>query len=134
MSTHPGSASRPKTLAEVAQLTLNGDSFDRSLANFLDEFYATPNAAALTNTPALLAPHFGDIGRVQDAYLAATAEELARRFSLPQPDWTAGEARQLHRPWFATPLAALRTVLLLESPPAFRARNLFVSENALSRA
>ncbi|MBN8246746.1 MAG: hypothetical protein J0L84_04805, partial [Verrucomicrobia bacterium] len=72
-------------------------------------------------------------GRVQDAYLAATAEELARRFSLPQPDWTVGEDRQLRRPWFASPLAALRAVLLLESPPAFRARNLFVSDNALSR-
>ncbi len=36
--------------------------------------------------------------------------------------------------WFATPLTAVRAVLLLESPPAFRSRNLFVSENALSRA
>lgn len=71
---------------------------------------------------------------MQDAYLAATAEELARRFSLPSPEWTAGEDRKLHRPYFATSLASLRAVLLLESPPAFRARNLFVSENALSRA
>ena len=77
---------------------------------------------------------FGDTGRVQDAYLAATAEELARRFNLPSPEWAATAERALHKPWFATPLAALRAVLLLESPPAFRARNLFVSENALSRA
>ena len=125
---------RPKTLAEVAALAAQGDSFDRCLANFLDEFYAAPHAAALMDTPALLAPQFGELGQVQDAYLAATAEELARRFGLPQPGWTVGESRQLHRPWFATPLAALRAVLLLESPPAFRARNLFVSENALSRA
>ncbi len=125
---------RPKTLAEVAALAAQGDSFDRCLANFLDEFYAAPNAAALADAPALLTPQFGDLGHVQDAYLAATAEELARRFDLPQPNWTAGETRRLHRPWFATPMAALRAVLLLESPPAFRARNLFVSENALSRA
>ncbi len=125
---------RPKSLAEVARLTLQDDSFDRCLANFLDEFYAAPAAAALHEPPALLAPKLGEPGRVQDAYLAATAEELARRFSLPWPDWTSGEARVLHRPWFTSPLAALRAVLLLESPPAFRARNLFVSENALSRA
>jgi len=125
---------RPRTLAEVAALAAQGDSFDRCLANFLDEFYAAPNGSAFTDAPVLLAPQFGDTGRVQDAYLAATAEELARRFSLAQPGWTVGEDRQLHRPWFATPLGALRAVLLLESPPAFRARNLFVSENALSRA
>lgn len=125
---------RPKTLARVAALAALGDSFDRCLANFLDEFYAGPNTAALAAAPALLAPQFGELGRVQDAYLAATAEELDRRFALSQPNWTVGEARQLHRPWFVSPLAALRAVLLLESPPAFRARNLFVSENALSRA
>jgi hypothetical protein len=69
---------RPKTLAEVAQLTLDGDSFDRCLANFLDEFYAAPNPEALIAQPVLLAPTSDEQGRVQDAYLAATAEELAR--------------------------------------------------------
>lgn len=125
---------RPKTLAEVAMLTVHGDSFDRCLANFLDGFYAAPAADVLLLEPPLLVSHFGDRGRVQDAYLAATAEELARRFEFPCPAWTSAEARALHRPWFASPLAALRAVLLLESPPGFRARNLFVSDNALSRA
>ncbi len=124
---------RPKTLAEVAQLTLDGDSFDYGLANFLDEFYAAPDACALAEAPPLLEPVYGDIGRVQDSYLAAAAEELGRAYSFPVPAWTDDEARRLHRPWFASPLASLRAVLLLESPPGFRSRNLFVSENALSR-
>ena len=125
---------RPKTLAEVAQLTLNGDSFDRCLANFLDEFYIAPNAEALANAPELLASSLGELGQVQDAYLAATAEKLASDNQFPVPTWTDEDVRKLHRPWFASSLAALRTVLLLESPAAFRARNLFISENALTRA
>jgi len=125
---------RPKTLAAVAQLAIEGDPFDPCLANFLDEFYSAPNAAALTDRPALLMPQYGELGRIQDAYLAATAEELARVYELPVPEWTGGDERALHRPWFASSLASLRAVLILESPAAFRARNLFVSENALSRA
>ncbi len=124
---------RPKTLAEVARLTLQGDSFDFCLANFLDDFYAGPTADALAPTPALLTPVGGDLGHVQNAYLAATAEHLARMHGFPVAVWVADEARKLHRPWFASPLAALRTVLLLESPAAFRSRNLFVSDNALAR-
>jgi len=125
---------KPKTLAEVALLTINGDSFDRSLANFLDEFYAAPGAEGLVAQPALISPTLGELGRVQDAYLAATAVELARAGEFPVPVWTDDEARKLHRPWFASPLAALRAVLLLESPAAFRSRNLFISQNALTRA
>ena len=125
---------RPKTLAEVAKLSAQGESFDFCLANFLDEVKRSPDAAALTEAPDLLAPIFGDQGCVQDAYLAATAEELSRQFGVAVPRWVDDEARKLHLPWFASPLAALRAVLLLESPPGFRSRNLFVSENALSRA
>jgi len=124
---------RPNTLSEVARLALAGDSFDRCLANFLDEFYPAASAAALAEAPLLLALSCGELGQVQDAYLAATAEELARQYNLTLPAWTLAEERKLHRPWFASPLAALRAVLLLESPAGFRARNLFVSQNALSR-
>ena len=124
---------RPRTLAEVAELTMRGESFDYCLASFLDEFYAAPGLEALAETPGLLASHLGELGRVQDAYLAASAAELSRAQRFTAPIWVDDEARKLHRPWFASSLASLRAVLLLESPPAFRARNLFVSANALTR-
>ena len=125
---------RPKTLAEVARLAGSGDSFDRCLANFLDEFNVAPRSSALSDSPELLAPSLGERGRVQDAYLAATAEHLACTFGLFVPAWVMAEERRLQLPWFASPLAALRAVLILESPAAFRSRNLFVSDNALTRA
>jgi hypothetical protein len=125
---------RPKSLAEVARLTLGGHSFDLCLGNFLDEFYALPQSGGLEERPPLLSPALDELGRVQDAYLAAVAEELATKFHLSVPRWTSSVSRALREPWFASPLASLRAVLILESPPAFRARNLFVSENALSRA
>ena len=124
---------RPKTLAEVAELTAQGDSFDRCLASFLDGFYSAPSAAALTDVPRLLQPNLAKRGQVQDVYLAATAEALASAYQFSVPAWTVGDARVLRRPWFASSLAALRAVLILESPAPFRARNLFVSANALSR-
>lgn len=125
---------RSKSLAEVAELTSRGQSFDLCLANFLDEFYAAPEESALSEPPELLAPRSGDQGRVEDAYLAATAEYLAAAYHFQIPAWVVDDRRKLHRPWFASQLESLRAVLLLESPPTFRSRNLFVSENALTRA
>lgn len=125
---------RPGTLAEVAQLTFNGESFNSCLANFLDEFYDAPSPNRLSTEPNLLAPTLGDTGRVQDAYIAAVAEHLAYTNGFTIPAWVCNDNRKLHRPWFASKLSGLRAVLILESPPAFRARNIFVSENALNRA
>lgn len=124
----------PKTLAQVAELTAQGESFDFCLRNFLDNFYAKPDAVALENEPLRLAETNPRFGKIEDAYLAATAEWLAWKFDLPPPEWIFDPARSLRRPWFASSLAALRAILLIESPAPFRSRNLFVSENALSRA
>jgi hypothetical protein len=124
----------PKTLAEVARLAANGASFDLALRNFLDGFYFHPSGESIEDEPEFLANRMPELGPVQDAYLAATAEWLAWKFDLPLPRWACREKRSLRRPWFASSLASLRAVLLLESPAPFRARNLFVSENALSRA
>jgi len=125
---------RPQSLAEVARKTAEGASFDLTLADFLDGFYPAPKEEALSQAPELLAPKLGEAGRVKDAYLAATAEQLACDNGFPIPSWVVGEERTLHRPWFASPLGGLRAVLIHESPPVFRARNLFVSANALERA
>jgi hypothetical protein len=68
-----------------------------------------------------------------DAFLAATAEHLAREFALRIPPWPFKPSRYLERPYFALQGAAFRATLLLESPLAFRSRNLFVTANALCR-
>ena len=72
------------------------------------------------------------MAHVADVYLAAVAEYLAERIGVPCPKWA--EKRSLRYPWFTNPSEFLRAVLLVESPPPFRRRNLFVSENAMSRA
>ena len=121
---------RPKTLQEVARRTAaQEDSFDRSLREFLDSFYLAPTdqrEAAIADEPE-------ELTATQDAYLAAVAEHLARRFDLAIPVWTDHGNRFLHRPFFAGGLESLKATLLVESPIAFRRRLLFVSADALSR-
>ena len=123
----------PRTLAEVADCAARGESFDLCLRNFLDGFYHDPTANALAPEPVRLADKVPALGPIEDAYLAATAEWLAWAHKLPPPRWAFID-RSLRRPWFASPLASLRALLLLESPAPFRSRNLFVSKDALSRA
>src|ERR1700756_1748369 len=111
---------RPKTLAEVAELTLGGSSFDLNLKNFLDGFYAAPTQAALDPEPRRMREALPDHGQIQDVYIAAVAEALAQHAKLAPPSWAFAEDRKLRRPWFALDYASLRAVLLWESPAPFR--------------
>jgi hypothetical protein len=124
---------RPGSLAETAAWTEDWDGFARHLADFLDQFYLERRADMLTEEPARLAGRMPE-GPVVDAYLAATAVALARSLGVAPPSWAWQESRKLSLPWFAHRGPAIRATLLAESPAPFRERNLFVSENALSRA
>ena len=123
---------RPQTLAEVAALTRSGESFDFALRNYLDEFQAQPGFVRLREEPMRLSGALIH-GDRYDAFLAATAEALALAHGFEIPSWVWADTRKLSHPWFALPWKGLRAILLLESPAAFRSRNLFISANALFR-
>lgn len=120
---------RPATLERLAARVGAGEPFDLLLNEFLDEFYLAKierRVAAMERAPEGLDP-------IKDAYLAAVAEHLALRFGLPVPRWVEEPHRFLVKPFFAGGLESLKAVLLVESPLAFRRRQIFVSANALSR-
>lgn len=122
---------RPGSLAEVVAARQDEGGIDAALREFLDEFYLTPDprkrAAMLAREPGLLADERAN------AYLAAVAEHLARRYRLPVPEWTACATRFLKRPYFPAGLESLKATLLKESPAAFRRRMIFVDADPLYR-
>jgi len=124
---------RPKTLAEVAANCRDAEALSFSIPGFLDEFYAEPLAERLEEEPRSLTAMLADEG-LADAYLAGIAEHLSRQYKLKPPAWVFGPGRTLANPWFALKSHGGRMCMLIESPPAFRERNIFISANALSRA
>lgn len=124
---------RVASLAEVARIALQEGSLSFALRDFLDGFYADVNLQKLSEEPQHISAALDDNG-FADAYLAAVCDHLCRLYALPKPDWIFAPDRTLQRPHFAAKTHGLRVVLLQESPPAFRERNIFVSANALSRA
>ncbi len=119
------------TLAHVIADMRSGTVLTVALGNFLDAFYRAPSPALLGDEPPLME---GESGAAVNAYLAGIAEHLAREYGLDIPAWVFGRQRYLRRPKFGNASAALRATLLIESPPAFRSRNIFITANALERA
>jgi len=124
---------RPESLAVVAQRATDPRTFRYELTDFLHEFQQRRTLSMLAEQPQRMANRF-EMAAVYDVFLAAVAEHLAHEIGCEAPAWAGQETRVLSSPWFAAKSGDLRAVLLVESPAAFRARNLFVSANALSVA
>jgi hypothetical protein len=70
-----------------------------------------------------------------DAWIGATGEHLAQRWRLKVPDWTQRTFHfALHEPVFLPSEIALRGIVIVESPPAFRSRLIFTRAEPLARA
>ena len=126
---------RPQTLAEVACRARQAQSeFAMALDEFVDEFYLDhPDKAAQQRRIDPVPQPVGD--PLIDAWIGAAGEHLAQRWGLRVPAWCyRPEHNALKEPHFYPPSRALRGILIVESPPAFRSWLLFTRVEPLARA
>lgn len=128
------SDARPGTLAEaVTRAIAREQKLTVGLNEFLDTFYADPDPIRQSQRIAEEPPFTGS--PLDDAFIGATGEHLARRWKLGEPPaWTEDRRRFLKRPWFPSGADQEKPFLLAESPLAFRRRMIFVSAEPLRRA
>jgi hypothetical protein len=122
----------PTTLKAGVEASKDFDAFTWMLPNFLDGFYHQPDSALLEEEPPLVTGRM-EQGEVIDAYVAATAETLARQFRFPVPKWVFGAGRICEEPFFTMHTPAGRAFVLAYTPAAFKNRQLFVGVEPLSR-
>lgn len=122
-----------ESIAAIAGQSITAEHFSLGFRDFLDGFYESPQAFKLAEEPRSLIKILNDEGYA-DAYLAALAEHLAQQYRFAVPAWCRNPKRSLKEPKFAFKTPEGRMFLLVESPTAFRLRNIFISAEGLTRA
>jgi hypothetical protein len=129
---------RPESLSEVAAESGTYQDFGYNMKDFLHTFAfaekdGRPLEPLMAETPKRLATLFPE-GRICDAFLAATADYLARTRGIPTPAWALQEDLVLADPWFSPPHLSVRMRLLRDTPSAFKDKNIFIFADALTVA
>lgn len=127
---HPGWRTAADTFAVLAA---GQESPWTAVGNFLDGFYAAnrEEKAAWIADPL---PKAADPEKLcWAAFLAATVDWLAHPEGITCPAWVRRPEYVLREPWFLYPGIQFRAWLLTQTPPPFKARNIFCGNRALDR-
>ena len=115
------------TVATAFKVQRDGfDSWKTHLFDLVDEYRRAADARLVILPP----PSSSD--RHITALLASTVRTLCEELEISTPRW-ATLRYFLSTPWFVSGMNSLKASALLESPLHFRANNIFVHSNFLSR-
>ena len=110
------------------RMALDGfNSWKTHLFNFVDTFRSTRNSALVQEAPV------AELEARLRGLCASVTEALCSEIDRTPPAWCAG-IPAVDAPWFVAGVENLKAMALVESPAWFRARNIFVLGNFLSRA
>ena len=117
-------------MTRVAERVTSGEDLRIAVAEFLDDLKFASSRdeirRRILEEPPCVDAHV-------DAYLAALAEDVAMRNEVRAPAWALAPHRFLDHFWWPSKVIALRARTMVESPPAFRRRGIFIGATTLHR-
>jgi len=123
------------TIKETIELVNNDgeNSFPTHFGNFTDYFYKSNKKKkylAIKEEPNI----YGNVPLYRYAIIASAVHKWCLDYKLRVPKWVFNDIYFLKEPYFAMDAKGdLRIYLLAESPIEFKIRNVFLTENCLTR-